>query len=764
MQEYTVFISYRHKEPDMTAAKAIHSKLENFVIPAHIKKAAGITKVGRCFRDQEELPTSSDLAQDIIDALTNSQWLVVVCTPDTPHSKWCLAEIETFIRLHGRSRVLAVLAAGEPEQSFPDILRFETLPDGRRVEREPLAADLRMSSTFLMKRKLKVEKFRILAPILGVAFDDLRRRARERFFKIALTASAAAVAILALFGAYATYQASIISRQNSEISQKNEDLGIQINETERQRRLAVSNEAEAKRQADISMLGQLDLLCELSKNAVAAGDRIAGVHRAMDSAEIYDKLFPSGNTEKEEDIRRTLEGAVYSRSFQLLTPLKNNSRKLGYAEYSPDDSLILCAVGGFSASLIDAYTGELLSTVTRSRAYMDNELAFLSFSASGEYFVTGFGFYTCEIVVWKTGAAPEEVASLYVQENSVEGCFLSESEIIFGRLGGFDEPVVWDFTTGATGTAGETRKTAFRSNPPPRASGSSKDGSLTSPDGAYRYVGGAGAGDPVRIYETASGRCIGQIEEAEIVYALSRDGHRLIAGNAAGYCGIYSTMESATTVISKNNKDPIYQYPRYFDVVYSESLMLNSSHAYDTSGYSWAQPHMLNEPSGKFIAMVYPDNYVAVWDLEKDRVEATYVFWEHIGAISAAFMTGDYLVTAGLDGRLMVFRLSDGTFMNNTAVENGVVTLNIDPTGTKAVAVGRSLGSAYIYDLNTGLLIYRIDAEPGDSIDYNSVGFSEDGSSIIVRMQSGRTVIGKLFFTLEELRSAAADMYPQPVG
>jgi len=97
-------------------------------------------------------------------------------------------------------------------------------------------------------------------------------------------------------------------------------------------------------------------------------------------------------------------------------------------------------------------------------------------------------------------------------------------------------------------------------------------------------------------------------------------------------------------------------------------------------------------------------------------------------------------------------------------VENGIVSLNIDPTGTRAVAVGRSLRSAYVYDLNTGLLIYRLDAEPGVSIDYNNVGFSEDGNSIIVRTQSERTVIGELFFTLGELRSVATDMYPQPAG
>jgi len=249
---YQAFISYRHKPLDIAVAKAIHSKIENYRLPAHIKKQSGIKKVGRCFRDQDELPTSSDLSQDIMDALNNSSWLIVVCTPDTPESKWCLTEIETFIRMHGRSRVLAVLAAGEPEDSFPPILRFETSDDGTPVEREPLAADLRAGSIMAMKRKLRIEKLRLIAPILGVAFDDLRRRARERTLRIVVAASAAAALFFAVFGGYALNQASVISRQNSEIAQKNDDLTTQIAETEKQRELAVINEAEAVKQAGIA--------------------------------------------------------------------------------------------------------------------------------------------------------------------------------------------------------------------------------------------------------------------------------------------------------------------------------------------------------------------------------------------------------------------------------------------------------------------------------------------------------------------------------
>ncbi|MCL2493564.1 MAG: toll/interleukin-1 receptor domain-containing protein [Clostridiales bacterium] len=217
MEKYAAFISYRHMPVDSAAARAIHTALETYRLPASIQKKTGLKKVGRCFRDRDELPTSSDLAQDIVEALENSDWLIVVCAPDTPKSKWCLAEIETFIRLHGRSRVLAVLAAGEPEESFPEILRFEELEDGSRVEHEPLAADVRAGNTFTMRRKLRIEKFRLLAPMLGVGFDDLRRRARERALKIAVAASLSAAAFFIVFGGYVLHQNGIIAQQNSDL-------------------------------------------------------------------------------------------------------------------------------------------------------------------------------------------------------------------------------------------------------------------------------------------------------------------------------------------------------------------------------------------------------------------------------------------------------------------------------------------------------------------------------------------------------------------
>lgn len=159
---YDAFISYRHTELDKFAAENLHRQLEAFRLPANIvKKTGGRRKLERVFRDKDELPLTSNLEDPIMKALAESEYLIVICSPRLRESLWCKKEIETFIALHGREKVLAVLIEGEPSESFPEELLYceetVTLPDGstktERRELEPLAADIRGKNRRAMKRQ-----------------------------------------------------------------------------------------------------------------------------------------------------------------------------------------------------------------------------------------------------------------------------------------------------------------------------------------------------------------------------------------------------------------------------------------------------------------------------------------------------------------------------------------------------------------------------------------------------------------------------------
>ena len=62
---YNAFISYRHSELDMFVAKKVHKGLETFKVPHAVAKKTGKKKINRVFRDQEELPSGSDLGDNI---------------------------------------------------------------------------------------------------------------------------------------------------------------------------------------------------------------------------------------------------------------------------------------------------------------------------------------------------------------------------------------------------------------------------------------------------------------------------------------------------------------------------------------------------------------------------------------------------------------------------------------------------------------------------------------------------------------------------
>lgn len=78
--KYKAFISYRHLEPDRTAAIEVHRMLEKYVIPRRLRRD-GEKRLGRIFRDEDELPLSGNLSESIQTALEESEYLIVACSP-----------------------------------------------------------------------------------------------------------------------------------------------------------------------------------------------------------------------------------------------------------------------------------------------------------------------------------------------------------------------------------------------------------------------------------------------------------------------------------------------------------------------------------------------------------------------------------------------------------------------------------------------------------------------------------------------------------
>lgn len=172
---YEAFISYSHTEHDARIAREVQRFIEEFSIPSALRARAGRARLGRVFRDEDELGAGGQLAAGLDEALRCSRWLVVVCSPAAAASPWVAREIETFISYHGRERVLAVLASGDQTTAFPSAL--VTSAGMPCATNEPVAADLRAS---VPRRRRRAELLRLAAPLVGCAYDELAQRRRTR--------------------------------------------------------------------------------------------------------------------------------------------------------------------------------------------------------------------------------------------------------------------------------------------------------------------------------------------------------------------------------------------------------------------------------------------------------------------------------------------------------------------------------------------------------------------------------------------------------
>ncbi len=218
---YIAFISYRHKDLDKKAAIKVQQSIESYVIPNDLRDESGNKKLGKVFRDEDELPTSASLSDSITYALDHSRFLIVICTPDLPLSKWCEQEIRYFLETHDRDHVIAVLADGSPEESFPPQLLNRYSETGEIIENvEPLAANIAGEGHSINRKAYGKEVVRILAVILGCPFDTLWQRERRARANRIARFTAAVSAAMAIFIVVVLNKNAQISRQNMELQKQ----------------------------------------------------------------------------------------------------------------------------------------------------------------------------------------------------------------------------------------------------------------------------------------------------------------------------------------------------------------------------------------------------------------------------------------------------------------------------------------------------------------------------------------------------------------
>lgn len=389
--KYDAFISYRHVEPDQSIAKQVHRMIESFNPPKEFYRN-GKKPTFRVFRDREELSVK-DLDTSIKAALATSRYLIVIGSKRTPLSEWCEKEVEIFRSLHGDERIIPVLIEGEVGEAFPKALKALKKQDDESLQ-DILAADIRPAAVLkadfegyeklqsensqklkeLTKQSLnilKIEKYRIMATILGCSFGDLKQRDKERKNRLILSASSLFGAIFLIFGIFMTraYQKAESARQEA----------VQSNSR---------------------------ILMKTSKDFLKEGDYIKAVLVAEEAMKPINKNMKDYDSLNAERLS-ILNDTVYHNGASPLTAISTKN-KFTYMAVSEDEKYVAYGLDNNETAVASVENGEVLKRFSGH----SQQVKFVAFSKDGKYLASSSFDNTCIIYDFETG---EEKVKLEIE-------------------------------------------------------------------------------------------------------------------------------------------------------------------------------------------------------------------------------------------------------------------------------------------------------------------------------------------------------------
>jgi WD40 repeat protein len=217
---YDAFLSYSHAG-DADLAASIQSSLQRFARPWYKTYAL------RVFRDKTGLSANPALWNSIVQALEQSEYLLLLASPHAASSPWVNQEVSWFLSNRTPDRILIVITGGQIAWSATagdyDWSQTTALPPALRgaFHLEPLYVDLSWAHQpqFLRDARFRDAILDLAAPLHGRPKDELdsedlrqhRRTLRIAWSAVALLSLLAAA--LGLAAVYAKGQRNVARRQ-----------------------------------------------------------------------------------------------------------------------------------------------------------------------------------------------------------------------------------------------------------------------------------------------------------------------------------------------------------------------------------------------------------------------------------------------------------------------------------------------------------------------------------------------------------------------
>ena len=113
--KYYAFISYSHK--DQKIARKLQKSLESYHLPSALQKANPELpkKLTPVFLDESDLVSIGSLDESLKKNLDSSNYLIVICSPDSAKSKYVNAEVSYFIETGRRDHIIPLIIGGVPD-------------------------------------------------------------------------------------------------------------------------------------------------------------------------------------------------------------------------------------------------------------------------------------------------------------------------------------------------------------------------------------------------------------------------------------------------------------------------------------------------------------------------------------------------------------------------------------------------------------------------------------------------------------------------
>ena len=446
--KHDAFLSYNRADERLAAA--LESGLESLAKPLLKLRALDV------FRDRTGL-TGPLLWPALVEHLEGAQWLLLLASPASAASPWCLKELQWWLETRGADRIMILLTEGEITwgAALRDFDWARTTALGRalqgRFADEPLYVDLRWArdsaDLSLSNPRFREAVVDVAAPLHGKRKDeldsaDLRQLARNRLWV------RGGVATISVAAAVAGWQAVVASRERG-VAEVQRDQANQARaqaerseqsatlerdraraaqaEAENQRSAAQRSEARAEHERDNATRAQAEAevqRTEALRQRDAALARTLAIESAAERERAAGGLQPAAllaleslRIQPSDSGRDALRAALALLPWPIWSSPSDVAEQRGRVRaiaFSPDGSMLATGHEDGTARLVDLKRGAPAAILRHDRnpgggtatasgglrwkaPGADAEVVAVSFSADGQRIATGSNDHTARL-------------------------------------------------------------------------------------------------------------------------------------------------------------------------------------------------------------------------------------------------------------------------------------------------------------------------------------------------------------------------------